>query len=184
VSPIDTNTNPTDTGITLEESIAQGRTAVETVEFTEADKTRINDLAVNVPEDIRNKFEELYTDWEKTLSAPYLKEHPELAMQSNPEFWMRLDEYKQLIGFCQEQGKLIWPLFYRKVLESDNQGALIGLKGYMLGAMLWNLTIDKYSIIWDQVRADYYRYNEKGQYIIPGNGTIMKKFIKVMLLDD
>jgi hypothetical protein len=161
-----------DKGISEEESIALGFTAIETVEFTEGEKVKIVELAVKVPADTRMQFNELYEAWEKSMNDPVIKDLS-YPIASVP--------YTKLIELCQRKGNPVWPLLFQKIVEAEAQGTLRGLKDYMLGSMLGRITKDKHPDIFEQIRADAYRYNNKGQYLVPGHGTTTIKHIQALL---
>jgi hypothetical protein len=170
-----TITRPIPTGLTGEEAVALGLMVIQTIELTEDDKAKIGEVAGKTPEETQKQFNTLYAAWEKTLYDP------NLAAVSNPEVWRRLDEYKQLMGFCQEKGSSVWPLFFQKVVEADAQHTLYGIKAYLLNCMLWDLTKSDHQKMWDQIKANFNRYNEKGQYVVAAADSILKQAVQALM---
>jgi hypothetical protein len=149
-----------------------GLTVVEKIEFTEGEKVKIVGLVAKVPADTRMQFSELYEAWEKSIDDPGIKDlgYP-----------IETPSYKKLMEFFQEQSESIWPLLFQNIVEAEVQDTLRGLKDYMLGSILGRITKDKHPDIFEQIRADSYRYNEEGQYLVPGHGTTTIKYIQALL---
>ena len=143
-------------------------TVYEVVEFTKAEKTKITDLIGKLPQEVRQQFDAKYEAWKATW------DDPSLALQSNPRAWALSEQYKQLLQFCQEQGKTVWPLIFEQ-LEQD--------PGYIVKNLLEDLTLEKYGQIMERIRGESQqeRYTKEGKYIAPSEEANWMKYAKELL---
>lgn len=81
--------------------------------FSSTDMNTIETLNEEIPANIKSEFNKKYAAWKATWN------NPEIAFESNPRKYAESDEYTALSQFCQQHGKITWPLFIQKLSEGD-----------------------------------------------------------------
>jgi len=123
------------------------------VTFNEAERVKITNLANNISQEAKQEFDEKYQAWQTTWYTP------ELLVQSNPRAFTQSQEYGEFLSFCQEQGKVVWPLLFKK-LEGDSLG--------LINEVIGDLTLAEYGQILDRTRQESLElYTEEGIFIDP-----------------
>ncbi len=115
-----------------------------------------NDLqaAINeLPVELINEFELLYTYWKETWSRP------EVSIHSNPRMYAMSDEYDRLIEFCNEKGEKTWLLLIDKLEKGD----------YFVRNAIEDLTYKEYRYIMDDIREQNIKNMcaDNGDLVIP-----------------
>jgi hypothetical protein len=143
-------------------------TVYEMIEFTEAEKASITELIEKLPQEVRQQFDTKYEAWKATWDAP------SLAFRSDPRAWALSEQYEQLLQFCQEQGKAVWPLIFER-LQQD--------RCFIVSNLLGDLTLEKYGYILDEIRKESQqeRYTKEGEYIAPSAEANWVKYAKELL---
>jgi hypothetical protein len=98
--------------IFLDESIANGWSVIENVEFSKEEKEKIANIiksSLHVSE--IEYFEKLYATWKKTWE--------ENSIYSDPRKYAENKEYQSLIEFCRNKDKAGWCLIFEKYGEGD-----------------------------------------------------------------
>jgi hypothetical protein len=154
-------------GMTLEESIERGLTVREKVELSEDEKAKQSNLIENVPEEVKQEFNIKYEAWKETW------DDPNLTYASNPRMFTKSRQYEELLSFCKEQDKTIWPLLFQRYEQGD----------YFVKMAIIDLTYTEHGSLLDEIRQESAkeRYNAEGAYIAPSAEANMVKYIKKLL---
>jgi hypothetical protein len=152
------------------EPVYQPGNVNEIVEFTAAEKARITSLIGKIPQEIRQEFADKYQAWKTTW------DDPKYAMMSSP-FWTTVDEYKQLVAFCQAQGKQVWPLLFR---ELEGEG-----RSFIVADALIDGTRPVCEPLLEKIRQEnlHPHYTQDGQFILPyaaGPMLLAKKLLALL----
>ncbi len=134
---------------------------LEKVEFNQLDKGKLDELLSVIPEKDKNEFEKKYKAWIKTWSDPMLQVH------SNPRMFAKSEEYDDLLSFCEEKEKLVWPLIFSKY----NQGDELAMN------IIEDLTFNEYSYVMDNIHNDNNLNRSKTNYVIPSQRGNWTKYI-------
>lgn len=81
--------------------------------FSSTDMNIIETLKEEIPTNIKSEFSKKYAAWKDTWN------NPQIAFESNPRRYAESEEYSALCQFCQQYGKITWPLFINKLSEGD-----------------------------------------------------------------
>ena len=98
--------------IYLDESIANGWSVIENVEFTKEEKEQMASIvksSLTISE--IDYFEKLYATWEETWEGN--------AMYSIPREYAENKEYQELVRFCKNKGQAGWCLIFEKYGKGD-----------------------------------------------------------------
>lgn len=139
----------------------------EKVDFTEEEKAKIITLSKGIPYADYKEFWQKYEAWRNTWDDPALSIH------SNTRAWALSEEYNELLGYCKEKGKTIWPLVFQQVVEEyvNFNG---NLRVEILMILTNDLTLDEYGYIYDMLREEHlaHQYTEEGYFINRSNYAI------------
>lgn len=145
-------------------------TVYEIVEFTEAEKTKIEDLIEQLPQEVKQQFEGEFASFEAVLHDPIY------SVISSP-YWTTTEPYQQLLQYCREQGEGVWPLIFQRLDQADT------FESYCIGSLLVDMTQDEYGYILEAIRQEsqHERYTEDSMYISPSGGANLMKYAKELL---
>ena len=109
------------TGITLEESIANGWAVLENVHFTKNESDYINTQIKKLSGDTLSWFDAMYGKWQEVWNT---------TCYSNPDVIADCDEYRELLSFCQKTEPLKYTVY--KKLDEGNVSAICLIKDLVL----------------------------------------------------
>ena len=143
-------------------------TMEETVEFTDAEKTKLYGLIEKIPAEVRASFSTKYEAWKVVW------DEPEYSLGGDAKILTITKEYQDLLQFCREQGEVIWPMAIERLEEDD---------WYITKNLLEDLTFAKYRYLMDEIRETGNResYTEDGKYIAPSEEANVRKYAKAIL---
>ena len=67
----------------------------------------------------KTRFEKLYKSWKNTW------DDPELIIHSNPRMYAKSKHYNILLDYCENIGKEVWPLFFKKFMKGEELNMLL-----------------------------------------------------------
>ena len=105
--------------------------------FSSSDLNRIASLKDLIPDFVKTGFDTKYITWRDTWRRP------EIAFYSDPRKYAESEEYKSLLMYCEEFGKVIWPLIFEKVKQRD----------FFVVNMLKDLTFAENRYLYDEIMS-------------------------------
>ncbi|MGD1119396.1 MAG: hypothetical protein ABR886_07905 [Dehalococcoidales bacterium] len=167
--PIIVDTTKATEGVRYEPAEQAGNVN-EIVTFTAAEKAKIARLIGKIPTEIRQQFANEYQAWKTTW------DDPKYAAMSSP-FWTTVDEYKQIVAFCQAQGKQVWPLLFQQLEGED--------PAFIVNDALIDGTRPACEPILEKIRQDnlHEHYTQDSQFILPyaAGPLLLAKALLVLL---
>jgi len=97
----------------LEESVSEGKTIIETIELSNEEKNLLNKLQSQLNTNEESVLEDKYNKWTSTW------ERPEIKLQSNPQKYAESKEYFEFIEYCEKLGRRSWPFIFQKFINGD-----------------------------------------------------------------
>ncbi len=160
-------TSPLRSAMLLDESIARGHSVIENIELTEAEKSIISKRINSLTSNQQSEFENKYSAWKQTWK------NPEIAIQSDPRMYAKSNEYQELIVYCKDQGKTIWPMIFEKFQQGD----------FFAINMLEDLTLIENQDILEKIKkqCSLKTTTETGAVIVRSPQTYAMKYIKELL---
>ena len=99
--------------MSLEESVAEGKTIIETIELTDEESLILEELQSELTPEKEQTLQEKYEKWASTW------EQPEIRLQSNPERYAESEEYNEFIAYCRSLGDKSWPFVFQQFSKGD-----------------------------------------------------------------
>lgn len=156
---------------TLEESVNLGLTVLQDVKLNEEEIDLLNALKAKTPVEVSNTFNE-------KLARLYKKANsPEMIVHSNPQFLYETTEYKEIINYCNAQGKTVWPLLFENIFFNKKKDL-----DYLSISLLNKVTPD-FGYLMEEVKEEWSanNYNKEGAYIAPSPVANTKNYAKKLL---
>ena len=138
--------------ITSEESIARGLSTLDKVQLTTTELEKVTNLKAQLSDDEVKEFGTKYSVWKETWSDP------EISIHSDPRKYAESKEYSELVKYCIEKDKKIFPL----ILEKLDQGDIFVIE------LMEDLTYLGNETLMEKVHKENLenQYNEKGAFVI------------------
>ena len=139
----------------------------EEVEFSQEEKDKLTELIGKLPVDIKQEYNTKYKAWKATWEAL------ELSIHSDVSIYTKSQQYQELIEYCKNQGKAVWPLLF----ERFDQG------NFLAKLPILELTMLDYEELLDEIREESTKekYTAEGVYIAPSAESNITKYIKELL---
>lgn len=150
---------------TLEESIADGLAVMASIDFTDEEKTVVNEEIANYSPLVLSEFENLYGAWQEVWDNSVYSLSVQIA---------DCDEYRNLLRFCQEK-QMLYP-----ALAVFMDGSHSAMK------LIYDLTSNSQREIYKAIRQENEknRYNEDGAMIIRSTPTEFTAYVKRLISSD
>jgi len=134
------------------DAIRMGLAVHQKAALSQTTNEKLTRLLSGIPPGIINAFEVLYRRWNATKPAN--------SSSSDPWQYCQNREYKTLENFANANHYPVMLLVFDKFVRSED---------HLCGNLLLSLTLERYSHLLDEVKAEYLRnpYDEEGLYIIP-----------------
>lgn len=151
----------------LTDALAAGVAVMEQPALTTAEASKLQTLKSALASSVSAQFERLYAAWRATW------DRPELAILSNPDEFTKSREYSDLLQFCRQQKRQLWPLAFERHLAGD----AFAFK------LVQDLTLPELQAVLAGVRQEsaQERYTADGKYVVPSLHANMTKFVQAAL---
>ena len=135
-----------------------------TASFSESEDKKMDSFIDQIPDRIRNSFNEKYIEWKKTW------EKPELQLASNPRVFTQSNEYDNFINYCKSIGKSAWLLLIDNFANGDE----------LCTNAIADLTFNDYPKLMNQIVGDGNNYAREND-LIPSQSANWTNYCKRIL---
>lgn len=155
------------TGLTLRESVNQGLSEIEVVNFNQQEEDKLIKMKEKIAPSVVDEFELKYLAWKNTW------QNPEILKHSNPRMYAMSKEYEEFIDFCKLQGTTVWVLVFDKFRSGD----------YFARNAIEDLTFPAFFCLMDSVRQENINQTQlkSGKVLVHTSEGSWNKYIKKLL---
>jgi hypothetical protein len=156
----------------LEESLALGLTVLQKVNLDEVENATLNYLkATTSAKDVALFDSKMQKLIDKSNT-------PQLIIHSNPHYIFQTEEFKDLLNYCRNKGKTVWPMLFENAFDENN------LDKRDMSIMLINEITPEYINLMQEVKDEWSKnnYTADGAYIAPSPIANTQNFIKKLLV--